>query len=395
MSRGEAGRPLAIVALTRQGARLGARLLAGLEGSRLYVAERFAPEAGAGAVPFGEPAAALLARLFPACRGLVLLFSLGAAVRLLAPLVRDKRTDPAVVVVDDAGRFAIAALSGHLGGANDLARRVAEILGAQPVITTASDVQGTLAVDLLGRQWGWRLEGEEAVTRASAAVVNGDPVGIFQDAGETGWWPAGRPLPAHITVYDTLAALVAARPAAALVITDRLVEDELAPLAGRCVVYRPRSLVVGVGCRRGTPAEEIVDAVREVLRLHGLSPLSLERLASVEAKRGEAGLVEAARRLGCPLRFYAAADLDAAARDAGRPSSQAALRHVGTRGVCEPAALLAAEGGPLIVPKQRRGKVTVAVARRSGRPEGAPRKEAEGWRAASAWSVSDRGIPNT
>lgn len=387
---------IAVVAITRQGARLGARLTAALADSRLYVAARFASEAAAaleeagvaareaapggsaggeaaaGAdegsrrrlIPVSEPAGALLARLFPACRGLVLLFSLGAAVRLLAPLVRDKRTDPAVVVVDDAGRFAIAALSGHLGGANELAERVAAALGAQPVITTASDVHGTLAVDLLGRRWGWRVEGEEAVTRVSAAVVNGDPVGIYQDAGETGWWSPGRPLPAHLTVHATLADLVAASPAAALVITDRLVADEVAPLAGRCLVYRPRTLAVGVGCNRGTTAEEIVAAVRDVLRAHGLSPLSLHHLGTVEAKRDEAGLAEAARRLDCPLCFHPAARLDAVAAAAGLAPSAAALRHVGARGVCEPAALLGAAGGPLLVPKQRCGNVTVAVARR-------------------------------
>lgn len=375
MKPGDAG--TAVVAITREGARLGARLLAGLDGARLHVAERFAGEAAAalaasgGAsdpvarlVPVREPAGALLARLFPVSRGLVLLFSVGAAVRLLAPLLGDKRTDPAVVVVDDAGRFAVAVLSGHLGGANDLARRVAAILGAQAVITTASDAHGLPAVDLLGRPFGWRLEEEAGLTAAAAAVVNGDPVGVYQDAGEPPW---GAP-PPHFTVYDTLEDLVRASPAAALVITDRLVAAELAPLAGRSLVYRPRSLVVGVGCNRGTAADEIVAAIAGVLHEHGLSRRSLHHLGTVAAKRDEPGLSEAARRLGCPLRFHDAARLDAAAAAAGLAASEAALRWVGTRGVAEPAALLGAAGGRLVVRKQKRGNVTVAVARRLGRP---------------------------
>lgn len=381
MKPGEAG--TAVVAITREGARLGARLLAGLDGARLYVAERFAGEAAAALaasgdapdpvarlVPVGEPAGALLARLFPVSRGLVLLFSVGAAVRLLAPLLRDKRTDPAVVVVDDAGRFAVAVLSGHLGGANDLARRVAAILGAQAVITTASDAHGLPAVDLLGRAFGWRLEDEAGLTAAAAAVVNGDSVGVYQDAGEHPWGAGGEP-PPHFTVHDTLEGLVRASPAAALVITDRRVAAELAPLAGRSLVYRPRSLVVGVGCNRGTAADEIVAAIAGVLQEHGLSPRSLHHLGTVAAKRDEPGLREAARRLGCPLRFHEAARLDAAAVAAGLAVSEAAFRSVGTRGVSEPAALLGAAGGRLVVPKQKRGNVTVAVARRPCRPGGA------------------------
>lgn len=379
MKPGDAG--TAVVAITREGARLGARLLAGLDGARLYVAERFAGEAAAAPaasgdasdpvarlVPVREPAGALLARLFPVSRGLVLLFSVGAAVRLLAPLLGDKRTDPAVVVVDDAGRFAVAVLSGHLGGANDLARRVAAILGAQAVITTASDAHGLPAVDLLGRAFGWRLEDEAGLTAAAAAVVNGDPVGVYQDAGEHPWGAGGEPPPPHFTVYDTLEDLVRASPAAALVITDRLVAAELAPLAGRSLVYRPRSLVVGVGCNRGTGADEIVAAIAGVLDEHGLCRRSLHHLGTVAAKRDEPGLLEAARRLGCPLRFHDAARLDAAAAAAGLAASEAAFRSVGTRGVAEPAALLGAAGGRLVVRKQKRGNVTVAVARRPGRP---------------------------
>lgn len=378
---------ISIVAITREGALLGGRLLTGLDGARLHVPERFAGEAAAGAaaagepggsggsgrriVPVREPAGALLARLFPASRGLVLLFSVGAAVRLLAPLVGDKRSDPAVVAVDDAGRFAVAVLSGHRGGANDLARRVAAILGAQAVITTASDARGLPAVDLLGRAWGWRIEDEAGLTAAAAAVVNGDPVGVYQDAGEVLWDAGGEPPPPHFTVYDTLEDLVRASPAAALVITDRRVEAALAPLAGRSVLYRPRSLVAGVGCNRGTAAEEIVDAITGVLAEHGLSPRSLHHLGTVSAKRDEPGLREAAVRLDCPLRFHEAARLDAAAAAAGLAVSEAVLRSVGARGVAEPAALLGAGGGRLLVPKQKRGNVTVAVARRPCRPGGA------------------------
>ncbi len=351
---------IAVVAITRHGTLLGARLQAALPGSRLYTMEKFAGLA-AEAVPFAEPVGRVLGRLFLENDGLVLFISLGAVVRLLAPHVRDKRTDPGVVVVDDRGRFAVPVLSGHLGGANDLARRVAGVLGAAPVITTASDAAGTLAVDLLGREFGWVVEDEAFVTPASAAVVNEEPVGVYQDAGERDWWPADRPLPANVTIHPTLQALAAARPAAALVITDRLLDLGAVGLADRpVVVYRPRSLVVGVGCNRHTPAGEIAAAVEGILAAHGLSPLSVRGLATVEAKRDEPGLRAYAASRGLPVTFYPARVLDAVA--APNPSV-APLRHVGTRGVCEPAALLAAGASTLAVEKRKCGHVTVAVAR--------------------------------
>lgn len=128
-------------------------------------------------------------------------------VRLLAPHLKSKAEDPGVVVVDEAGRFAIAVLSGHVGGANEWAQRVAALLGAVPVITTASDAMGTLAVDILGREHGWRaIAPKENLTRAAACVVNGEPVAFVQEAGcLRHWWPHAAPLPANIRVFSRMA----------------------------------------------------------------------------------------------------------------------------------------------------------------------------------------------
>jgi cobalt-precorrin 5A hydrolase len=123
--------------------------------------------------------------------------------------------------VDDAGQFAVSLLSGHLGGADRFAEEVARTIGATPVITSASYVTGTLAVDLLGQEYGWQLEADSlAVTRASAAVVNREPIGVYQDAGERDWWPANNPLPANVQVYPTLDSLEDSSCAAALIISE-------------------------------------------------------------------------------------------------------------------------------------------------------------------------------
>src|SRR5688572_5627654 len=179
---------VALVAVTREGARLAGRLAGVVPGATMYVAERWCGEAGRGPVPIrGGELGALVARLFGSSDGLVFFTAVGVAVRLVAPCLRSKYEDPGVVAVDDAGRYAVCVLSGHLGGGNALAEQVAAALGAQAVVTTASEARGTLAVDLLGQEYGWRVADWRAVKRVSAALVNGEPVGVYQDTGETEW----------------------------------------------------------------------------------------------------------------------------------------------------------------------------------------------------------------
>lgn len=242
--------PVAVVAITRHGIVQAARVIAVLPGARLYVPEKFRVEAEQ-AVPGAVEAYAgktgeLLGRLFGEVSGIVAIFSLGALVRLVAPHLRSKETDPAIVVLDEEGRFAIPMLSGHLGGANALAGHLAQSLGATPVLTTASDVRETLAVDLLGREFGWTFEAShEALVHASAAVVNDEPVALVQEAGRADWWIGhanGRtgPLPANLTRFERLEAVDPGCFAAVLWISRReMPESHVAALAGRCVIYRP------------------------------------------------------------------------------------------------------------------------------------------------------------
>jgi cobalt-precorrin 5A hydrolase len=355
-------RRVAVHAVTIGGARLGRRVADAL-GADLLVAERFA-----GAVearPFALPMRDAIAATFRAYERHVFVLAAGATVRLVAPLLTDKRVDPAIVCVDEAGRFAVALVGGHRGGANELAAEVARAIGATAVVTTASDVQGTLAVDLLGAELGFVLEDPRGnATRAAAAVVNGEPVAVAQDAGSRAWWPDGRPLPPNVTRVGAPGDVDAARFAAVLVISDRAVGERL---LARAVVYRPPTLAVGLGCDRGAPASAVARAVDAVLEASGLARGSIAALASIDVKRDEVGLADAAAALGRPLRFFPAAALDAAL-GMERPSATV-QRCVGTRGVCEPAALLAAGATRLLVPKQLHrdpasGKaVTVAIAR--------------------------------
>ncbi|MGW1911354.1 precorrin-3B C(17)-methyltransferase [Streptomyces sp. NPDC002076] len=275
---------------------------------------------------------------FAECEQLVCFLATGAVVRLLAPLLGDKTADPGVVCVDEGGRFAVSLVGGHGGGANELAREVGELLGAEPVVTTATDSVGLAGLDTLG------LPYEGSVATVSRALLDGEPVALEAELA----WPLP-PLP------------TSAQGAYTIRLTDRAVEP-----GEREVLLRPPSLVVGVGASRGAPVEEVLGLVEGALREAGLSPRSVAELATVDAKSEEPGIVAAAARLGVPLVTYSAEEL--AAVEVPNPSD-APLTAVGTPSVAEAAALV--RGGELLVPKRksqgRPAMATCAVVRRPGR----------------------------
>ena len=172
---------------------------------------------------------------------LVCFVSLGAVVRLVAPHLKDKETDPGVIVVDDAARHVVPMLSGHVGGANVWAERVARLLDATAVLTTASDAGGTLAVDILGRELGWQVEAPKInLTRVAAAVVNHERIAIVQETGSRNWWTRRTPLPANIEVLDDLADVKPGYHQALLWITHRTVDASFwTQWPERLIVYRP------------------------------------------------------------------------------------------------------------------------------------------------------------
>lgn len=285
-----------------------------------------------------------LARAWGECDGIVLFLATGAALRLVPELLGDKSTDPGVVTVDDGGRFAVSLCGGHEGGANGLARRVADSLGAEPVITTASEAVDAPSLGSLGTDLDFVVEEGSDLAAVGRAMVSGEEVRLVSEAR----WPLG-PLPENV-----VRGKLPEDGAPAIVISDR-VED----FPGPSVVYRPPSLVAGVGCSRGATAEEILGLLRSSLREAGLSERSVAYLASVEAKRDEAGLHEAARAMGLEVRFYPADELSGI--QVPNPS-EAALNAVGTPSVSEASAL--SGGGDLLVEKRKSASATVAVARR-------------------------------
>lgn len=364
----EERRGTAVVARTRPGSVLALRLHRQLTDSTVYVPADV--DAGVGQslsfdlaqdrVPYTGSVIALLRRLFVRHAALVCCLPLGMVVRALGSLVKDKHTDPAVVVVDEAGRFAISVLSGHAGRANALARCVAELVGGQAVITTAAETHGTLAVDLLGKEWGWTIVNPERVSAVSALVINGEPVGIYQDAGERGWWLEGRPWPSHLSFVPFLAELERPEYRGGLVITTRRFEEVPRQIREKAVIYHPKVLVVGIGCVRGVTSDEIEEAVRQACDQSSLAFPSIGVVATIDLKENEEGLQTFVFCHHLSLQTFSADQLNAVA-NLPNPSSLV-QRYVGAQGVAEPAALLAAGARRLLVEKVKVGKVTVAIA---------------------------------
>ena len=354
---------IAIVAITRKGVALGQRLRLLLPHSHLYLPEKFAVEPKLNEHPFSSPAKEVVSEIFSRYRYLVLVMAMGIAVRVVASELGDKHKDPGVIVVDDAGSFSVSLLSGHVGGANQLARKISSLIGAHPVITTASEVSQTIAVDLLGREFGWELEDNRSVTAVSAALVNGESVGIYQDAGEKNWWPKTKPLPDNVRIFTTIEALTQSNSQAGLIVTDRILDNKHQALLPRnTVIYRPKSLVVGIGCNRGTRFAEIEESVNRVFSEQGLSIKSIRNIATITLKKNETGLLEFARKYRLQIEYFDKETL-CGVNFPSSPSA-AALRHVGTPAVCESAALLSSGSDSLIVPKVSCNRaVTIAVAR--------------------------------
>jgi len=298
---------------------------------------------------YDGPAAGALPRAFAECDAVVCFLAVGATVRLIAPLLNGKHADPGVVCVDEALRYAVPVLGAHKGGGNELARRVAETLGAEPVVTTASDAAGGAGLDEFGADLGFTVEPGSDLAAVGAAILSGDRVTFTAD--EEWPWP---PLPP--TVVRT------GRPepgVPAVVVTDRTID-----IPERSVVFRPPSLTVGVGASRGAPAGEIGQLIEGTLTELGLCARSVRYLATAEVKADEPGVLAAAAGRGWRVVTFPASRL--AAVPVPNPS-EVVRRAVGTPSVAEAAALMEA-GSTLLAAKRVSAHATVAVARR--RPRG-------------------------
>jgi len=323
----------AIICFSDAGAALAQRLSKALDAD-IHSTEKYAHLYGFTA---HKSITADMGYLFENRSALVFIGSCGIAVRCIAPHIRNKTTDPAVIVLDDAGRFVIPVLSGHIGGANELARSIAELIAATPVITTATDVHGRFSCDEWAVRNGCAISSLITAKEVSAAILKSDipissefqlpeamPGGLIkEDSGSLGIYIGiNRAKP-----YSTTLALI------------------------------PRIITVGIGCRRGASCECITGYISEVLRASGIDSRAVKAIATIDIKKDEPGLIEAAAKLGVPLVFYTAEELNAVEGDFAE--SEFVKKTTGTGNVCERAA--AAAGGRIIVKKAAWNGVTAAL----------------------------------
>ncbi|MCL4500929.1 MAG: cobalt-precorrin 5A hydrolase [Deltaproteobacteria bacterium] len=338
-----------VVALTPRGAALARDLCQGLPKAGCWLPKTLA--AGDPKVKTFDRVAAVFQEAFQQGQNLVCIMAAGIVVRGIAPHLTGKDKDPAVVVVDEAGRFAISLLSGHLGGANELTRQVSQILNATPVITTASDVQGLPSLDLAAARAGLAIENLAAVSQVQMALLSGlklrlvDPDGYLADVAAE--YPDMFTRENHL---DT--ALADGWPGVYVGFRQRAWPKHW-------LVLRPRNLVAGLGCHKGTPAAEILGFIKDTFKKERLSLASLKALATVELKKDEPGLKEAAARLGVEFIWFTKEELQEV--EVPNPTPQL-MRLVGVVSVSEAAALKAG-GVELILTKRKGANATLAVAK--------------------------------
>jgi cobalt-precorrin 5A hydrolase len=287
----------------------------------------------------GEKIAETIAANWHHFNGFICIMATGIVVRAIAPLLEDKLSDPCVVVLDEKGRHAISLLAGHIGGGNALAEKVAGLLGGTPVITTASDTLGLVALDIWVKGQGLYIPSRENLTTLSTLLVNRRQLFLYADVQVSS-------LPNGITQVDD--------PGKA----DFIV-SHFTGITQTCPVFRPRNLVVGIGCNRGTPAHEFEDALNELFHELHLSRESIRNLASIDKKSDEVGLLQFAQDNGGQIDFF---DNNTINKLNNIEISFAALQAVGAIGVAEPSALLSAQSNQLLSRKKKWKNVTMAVA---------------------------------
>jgi len=348
---------LAVWAVTPNGAKLADRLADSLPNADIYVSQNLA-EKKSSHILFNR-LSATLEEQFRQYTGHIFIMSTGIVVRILAPSIQSKTRDPAVVVMDDLGKNAISLLSGHLGGANELTHKISQVIGANPVITTATDINEVPAIDMLAKENNLFIENPGAIKTVNMALLTGkkiivyDPHNILKNTLPGSAYLTFDELMKHFNKKGQHIDIVDV----AYVIIDDLGVD----LPSTVLILRPASLIAGIGCNRNTEATEILIHLEDVLAKNNLALSSLKGMASIDVKADENGLIMAAENLKLPLTFFSKQELNQV-KDIKNPS-KIVEKHVGVKSVCEAAAILAARSGRLVVPKQSTKNVTVAIAR--------------------------------
>ena len=345
---------ISVLVITKNGVKIGEKLKELFPNWNIFAPGKLSNE-NKNITWYSEPTTDKIIELFKNSNALICVFSLGAVIRLIAPHLKDKKTDPAVIVIDDKTNFVISVLSGHIGGANELTEEISVKLNALPVITTAADVNKTIAVDLVGREFNWKIDDETTVTKISAHMVNAESIGVFQQTGNRKWY---KELPKNVKIYDSLEELKKSKSKAHLIISDTIIDNDLSQ---ESVIYRPQSLVIGIGLHWDTSKDTIKEGIEFCLEKFNLSSKSIAKLVSIKKPEDVQGLIDLGKEMQIPVEYI---DREELAEIITPNPSSTVKAFEGTASVSE-AAAIKVSNGKLIVEKQKfPPNLTIAIARK-------------------------------
>ena len=332
-----------VVAFSAKGCKTAKEIKNGLKGKQVRLFSKTTADCP-GTEVIQESLSDWSGKAFKEADGIVFIGALGIAVRAIAPHVVSKTQDPAVICVDELGLYSIPVLSGHIGGGNDLASRIATAIGAKPVITTATDINGKFSVDSFATARKMHIGSMTVAKEVSAAVLDGRFVGLSSE------YPLSGKIPKEI------------RPSKSGSLGIYITSDDSKSPFERTLHLIPKNHVLGIGCRKGTSKERISELVDSVLKTAGVSIKSVRCIASIDIKRDEPGLLAFAKEKRLPIEFYTSDTLNALP-DIGFSKSEFVKSVTNVDCVCERAAIASSDEGELIVKKTGNSGATVALAR--------------------------------
>lgn len=334
---------LAVIAITNNGTNCAEKISKAIDAD-LYIKENFKTQLKNEKCFLIDDFKKTIESMFNSYEGIIFVMAAGIVVRSIAPHIRDKQSDPAVVVVDEMGQFSISLLSGHIGGANSLALRVGEVLNATPVITTATDINGVTAFDELAARNGCIIENIKELKFISSELVNGGKVSFYTDLKTIG------------TLRGNIEYGSSDNKCAVVISNKEKPEIQ----AERFLLIRPKNLVIGIGCKKGKAFNEISDAVRSFLSENNKSILSVRSIASISLKSEEQGIIEFSNKTGIPFVTFLSEELQTIEHNF--EGSEFVKKVTGTGSVCEASAIMESKNGRLIQKKTIYNGITLALA---------------------------------
>lgn len=333
---------IACISFTQQGKEIGEKLVKSSSKNNKYIVHHFINDEIHGGIK------TRMDYFVKEYDGLIFISATGIAVRFMNPYIINKTLDPAVVVVDDGGNFSISLLSGHIGGANRLAQWVGDIIGAIPVITTASDNRGIESIDLFAMKNNYHMEDMEAVKDITAMMVNKNKIGFYSELKEIIKYD-------NLKILDNFQDIDHSIQGVIIVSSQKRIDI---PYEKHCRLI-PKNINIGIGCRRGIEGKRIIEAIENILTQLNLSSKGIKAIGTIEVKKDEIGIIEACNHFNCPLKIFTLEEIKKV--EDNFPKSQFVKKTIGVYSVSEPSAYLL--GGKILTGKIKIDGITISVAK--------------------------------